>query len=197
MSEETLETADPVEVSAEAPQAAEPAAKEVGLSSLLEGDEKQPEASAAPEKYELNVYESKDFDADAFSAVARELGLSQESAQKMVDAILPTMAQKQGERAQALTQQLVTSLKEELTKDPEVGGENLRASAQLADKAVKQFGTSELRAILNNGPIGVHPEMIRFLARVGKAISEDAFVQGSTAKPGDEATLKAMYEGLV
>jgi hypothetical protein len=49
----------------------------------------------------------------------------------------------------------------------------------VAKKALDAFGTTELRSLLNESGLGNHPEVIRFMFRAGKAISEDSMVTGT------------------
>jgi hypothetical protein len=49
----------------------------------------------------------------------------------------------------------------------------------VAKKALDAFGTAELRSLLNESGLGNHPEVIRFMFRAGKAISEDSMVTGT------------------
>ena len=60
--------------------------------------------------------------------------------------------------------------------DKEFGGEALAENLSVAKKALDQFGTPELRTLLNDSGLGNHPEIIRAFYRAGKAISEDRFV---------------------
>jgi hypothetical protein len=65
--------------------------------------------------------------------------------------------------------------------DKEFGGDKLSENLGVAKKALDAFGTAELRSLLNQSGLGDHPEVIRFMYRAGKAISEDRFVGGAPA----------------
>ena len=68
--------------------------------------------------------------------------------------------------------------------DKEFGGEKLSENLSTAKKALDQFGTPELRSLLNESGLGNHPEFIRFMFRAGKSISEDRYVgQANGAAP--------------
>ena len=61
----------------------------------------------------------------------------------------------------------------------------------MARKAVEQFGTPELRTLLDESGLGSHPEVVRFFYRAGKAIGDDNFVAaGRTAPPGGSSEQK-------
>lgn len=154
--------------------------------------EQEPQAEAkapaeakpvVPEKYEFTAPDGREFDGEtiaAYSEVARELGLSQEAAQKLLDRMGPQMAQRQEAQIQAVRNEWTKAA----TSDKEFGGEKLSENLSVAKKALDAFGTPELRDLLNTSGLGNHPEVIRLFFRAGKAISEDRFVGGSatTAK---------------
>lgn len=136
-----------------------------------------------PEKYEFKAPDGREFDGEtiaAYSEVARELGLSQDAAQKLLDRMGPQMAQRQEAQIQAVRNEWTKSA----TSDKEFGGPALAENLSVAKKALDAFGTPELRDLLNTSGLGNHPEVIRLFFRAGKAISEDRFVGGSatTAK---------------
>ncbi|CVA10454.1 Uncharacterised protein [Serratia marcescens] len=129
---------------------------------------------AAPEKYEFSAPEGQELDANAlavFEPIAKELGLSQEQAQKLVD-IYPQIQQQQ---AEAWSKQ-VADWGEQVKADKEIGGDKFNASVGAAQRALDQFGNTELREYLNASGLGNHPALVRFCAKVGKAMAEDTFV---------------------
>lgn len=136
------------------------------------------ESSKVPEKYEFKSPEGQEFDTEvigAFSEVAKELGLSQDDAQKVVD----KMAAKLAERQQGTIESIHNEWVESAKVDKEFGGDKLNENLATAKKALDQFGTPELRTLLNESGLGNNPEVIRFMYRAGKAISEDGYVGAS------------------
>ncbi|WP_442801396.1 peptidase [Serratia rubidaea] len=129
---------------------------------------------AAPEKYEFSAPEGQELDANAlsvFEPIAKELGLSQEQAQKLVD-IYPQLQQQQ---ADAWSKQ-VADWGEQVKADKEIGGDNFNASVGAAQRALDQFGNPELREYLEASGLGNHPALVRFCAKVGKSMAEDTIV---------------------
>jgi hypothetical protein len=61
--------------------------------------------------------------------------------------------------------------------------QKLDESVGFANKALDKYGTPELKEALASTGAGNHPEFIRFMTRVGKAMSEDTIGVG-TAAPG-------------
>jgi hypothetical protein len=149
--------------------------------------------SGAPEQYEFNAPEGLVIDEQTigkFSEVAKELNLPQEAAQKILDQVAPVMAKQQTEMLQNLNAQWVEGTK----SDKEIGGEKLQENLAVAQKAMKAFGTPELSKLLNESRLGNNPEVIRFMYRAGKAISEDKFVAGGNSRPnGGRDPAKSLY----
>jgi hypothetical protein len=132
----------------------------------------------APEKYEFKTHEGFEFDSqvlEVFGNVAKELNLTQDSAQKVLDTMAPKLQERQNQQLQTIRNEWVQNTR----ADAEFGGEKLDANLSVARKALDAFGTKELRSLLNDSGLGDHPEVIRFMYRAGKAISEDRFVAGS------------------
>lgn len=138
----------------------------------------------APEKYELQAPEGKEFDADSLAAlegVARELNLDNASAQKIIDKIAPALAEKQAAAIERASAEWVSQVK----ADKEIGGDKLTDSLVAARTALDQFGTADLRALLDTSRLGNHPEVVKFMARVGQAISPDSKFIGGKPAPAD------------
>lgn len=150
--------------------------------------------TGAPESYEFKTPDGvvvDDTTIQAFSDIAKELDMPQESAQKILDKVAPIMAQRQSEVLNGLSQSWVEGVR----ADKEIGGDKLQENLAVAEKALKAFGTPELRTLLNDSKLGNHPEIIRAFYRAGKAISEDAkVVSGDATRPGGMRDLsKALY----
>lgn len=112
-----------------------------------------------------------------FKATAKELGLSQEGAQKLASLQAKFVSKQAEAMANARAQWA-----EQSKTDKEIGGEALSENLGVAKKALETFATPELRQLLNESGLGNHPEVIRTFVRVGKAISEDGrVVSGSKA----------------
>lgn len=168
---------------AQATDVTEPTADMPSL--LGEGDQNdgdQKPAQAAPEAYEPFDVEGQQFteaQLEGFAATAKELGLSQENAQKMLAAMVPTARQYLVDDLKAKSQEWA-SLSE---KDPEIGGANFKANVGVANQALKQFATPEFTALLRGSGLGAHPEVVRVFYRIGKAMQQDHGVTGSASAP--------------
>jgi hypothetical protein len=169
-------------------------------STLLGEEEKQEVKSTAPEKYEFKVPEGIELDTklvDAVTPIFKEIGISQEHAQKLFDAYTPYVQQQmkvQQEEAITTWNKQINDWKAETTKEL---GANLKTELSLAGKFIQKYGTPKLREILNETGLGNHPEVVKAFAKAGKSISEDTFVDpGKTKKPTEGIDLKKMYPSM-
>jgi hypothetical protein len=123
---------------------------------------------------------------DELKATAKEFGLTQEQAQRIADL---GVKQAQGFAAQLAEQQksLTTQWAEETTTDKEIGGDKLSENLGVAKKALDSFGTPALKTLLNQSGLGNHPEVVRFMVKAGKAISEDGQLVTGAAAQADRA----------
>lgn len=160
-------TADSAPVTTDAPAA--PAAEAPG---------QQP--PAALEYTEFALADGLELDTevlDSFKGIAKELGITQEAAQKLID----LQGQLEAKREAAQQKQLADQAQQwadAVKADKEIGGENYDKSVATAVKAIEQFGSPELRNLLSETGIGNHPELVKFCHRIGKALSEDGLVMG-------------------
>lgn len=142
-----------------------------------------PGQPATPVEYtDFAVPEGVEMDAevlDNFKGIAKELGIPQEAAQKLIDlqASLETKRSAAAEQAQAAQKQ---QWADQVKADPELGGANFDKTVETAIKAVEQYGTPELRDLLSETGLGNHPLMVQFCHRIGKAMSEDNLVMGGS-----------------
>lgn len=138
-------------------------------------------AEGAPESYEdftvPDGVQLRDEDVQKFSGVARELGLTQEGAQRLVDLEAERIQEIQKEHLEAWQSQ-VNTWAEETRADQEVGGDHYEAATQTANRVLSTYGTDELKEVLNSTGLGNHPELVRVFARIGKVLSEDQLVTG-------------------
>lgn len=156
--------------------------------------EKEQKQEGAPEKYEFKPAEGQELDTAAleqFEPIARELNLTNEQAQKMVDLygtkIMPMVQKQQAEAWQKQTEGWAETVKE----DKEIGGDKLTANLSAAQRALDQFGTPELKEYLNATGLGNHPDLVKTFVKIGKAMSEDGMVDGSNQ--GQRSAAEVLY----
>lgn len=162
--------------------------------------------AGAPDKYEFKAPDGVTFDDTVmteFSTVAKELGLPQDAAQKVIDKLAPVIAKRNAEAAVSAMQTAAADWAKATQTDKDIGGEKLNENLAVAKKGLDRFGTPELRKLLGaydakTNPMGTglgnHPEIIRAFLKAGRAISEDKFVPGGTQpSKGERNAAKALY----
>lgn len=161
--------AHPSETKAGAKDGAEDAAKD-------EANTADP-ADEIPEdgRYDFSLPEGMAIDeklAEAMSPVLKDIGLTRGQAQALAGALA---AHRQAEAANGSREwaDIQTGWVNSAKKDAEIGGARWDTSVATAQGALARFGTPGLKAFLTESGGGNHPEVIRFMARVGNAIAED------------------------
>lgn len=145
----------------------------------------------APEAYDFATPEGEvlhEAVITQFSEVAKELNLSQEAAQKLIDKMAPAITANQNAAYAAVRE----GWAQETATDTEFGGEHLAENLAVAKKALDTFGTPELKQLLNDTGLDNHKEVIRVFYRAGKLISEDSFVGGRGGN-ADQASAQRLY----
>lgn len=204
MSEEEVAATIPDSGTSEAPLAVPPepvqtilGSEEVKEEVKPEGDEQtdnkdaKPE-SVIPEKYELKLPEGMALDEaalEAFTPIAKELGLDQEKAQKLADVYAGIKA-KEAAQAQEAWVKDVANWRKEVETDKVLGGQAFEGNKRAALAALKAYAPPELQPLLEQSGLGNHKAIFAFCAAVGKAMSEDKFEKGAPA--GDQG-LAGLY----
>lgn len=153
-----------------------------------------------PEKYEIKVPEGMELDEttlDLFTPIFKELGITNEGAQKLVDAYVPlvqSMVDKQKQEAQAEYKNIVDGWKSDTMKEL---GATAKEDLAACGRALNKFGSKELRELMQETGVGNHKELVKFMVKIGKTISEDSMggPQGE-AHTLDLADPKRMYPSM-
>jgi len=152
------------------------------------------DASKAPEKYELAIPDGADQwldDADLknFEKSARAKGLTNEQAQAHID-----------EYADSLATQSA-AFREETSKHPKYGGDNLAETQRLATLAldrVRPANTAEgkaIRQLLARTGYGNNVHIVGLLADLGKMMAEDSPAHGTGAGQLKDKSPEAVLYG--
>jgi len=114
----------------------------------------------------------------------KELGLTQEKAQKVID--LYAKQVQAGSQAQIEAfNQLKNDWREQSKNDKEFGGDKFDENVKVGQLAITKYGTPELKQVLEDHGLGNHPEMVRFMVHVGRTLGED--VPGTTGTVTSQA----------
>lgn len=153
------------------------AAEEAGA----EGSQEVPDTYA-----DFSLPEGMEVDEVALEKAApifKELGLNQDQAQKLVS-VYAEMVQAGSQKQIDNFTQLINDWREQSMNDKEFGGEKFEQNVKLAKSAINKFGTPELKQLLEDHGVGNHPEMVRFMVRVGQTLKEDVpGAAGSVSNP--------------
>lgn len=128
-------------------------------------------------KYELKMPEGSKLGAEhakQVEAFAKEHKIAPELAQKLLE--------RDHAQLQAQIEALHSRSKEwraSVESDKDLGGQNFNATKEHAYRALQKFDRNgELRAELEATGYGNHPAFVRFVAAIGKAMSEDTIHSG-------------------
>jgi hypothetical protein len=177
-------------------EAVEPAKEEVAKPDEKKPDEaKADEKPAAPEKYDLKMPEDSKISSeeiDKIAAYAREQGLSNEAAQKLVDSQHEVVSKLEAERMNEF-KETVDAWKDQAAKDPEFGGQQFTRNVELAKRVVTRYGSEDFVKALDESGFGNHPELLRVFVRIGQAMGEDRLVTSATGGSSSKSLEDIFY----
>ena len=148
------------------------------------GDDTGEGSQTAPDTYaDFVMPEGVEVNAELLTEATplfKKLGLNQEQAQELVDFQAKQIQAGATSQVDAFNQ-LMDGWREQSKNDSEFGGDKFDENVAIAQAAVSKFGTPELKQLLEEHGVGNHPEVIRFMVKVGKLTAED--VPGGTTSP--------------
>ncbi len=188
---DAVETTQPTNVLAEARETPPPEREEShapdAVAAEAAGKAQDAASQDAPLTYsDFALPEGVEVDAETLSEARTLLGemkLPQEQAQRLVDFYAGKIRQfgtAQSQNWVKLNEKWVSDFK----ADKEIGGDRMQDTVAAATRAMDRFGTPGLREALIMTGAGNHPEVIRFVARIGRATAEDRFVVAAGASAG-------------
>lgn len=132
----------------------------------------------APDKYEaFKLPEGLTLDTAVtakFTGLAKELNLSQEQAQKLID-LQSELVINSGKAQVEAFAKTVAAWKDQTLKEL---GSDADKKLSIAAKTKVLFGTKELINLLDESGLGNHPEVVKFFIKIGEKVSEDKFAAG-------------------
>tara|TARA_R110000796_G_scaffold38287_5_gene96473 strand:+ start:1306 stop:1911 length:606 start_codon:yes stop_codon:yes gene_type:complete len=145
-----------------------------------------------PEGYEADSQEMKQF-----SEIARELNLTQEHAQRLVNFEAERMAKLHEGKGDAVANMRV-QWSEQAQNDREIGGAKYDESVAFARQALKAVGTPELFNALELTGTGDHPEFIRVFSKIGREVAEGRldFGKGNPTPETSRDPAKTLYPNM-
>lgn len=162
-----------------------------------------------PETYALSLPDESPLDNTALDRVtelAKTIALtSDEQAQAIVDALHAEVADfeqtllESNAKGGAMWKARVEEMEKQALADPEIGGspEKLQQSVQKGQRVLEKFGDENVREFLEESGLGSSPALLRMLARIHHAISEDAMVlPDKVGKPEPKTLAERIYSNL-
>ena len=143
-----------------------------------------------PENYDftsVKLPEGMELDNDLtaeFSGIAKDMGLSQEKADKLMGMGIK-LSSKLQERFEASIkeahQNQIKAYKTMLNTDPEIGGAKLKQSLLEANAAYDAFVSEEAAKLLSDSGLNNHPAIVKVFRKIGKQIKDDTIKGGNNA----------------
>lgn len=156
-------------------------------------------AATAPDAYELKLPEKTLLNAAAVqstAAIAKELGLSNEQAQKLLEHQSQAVTAYQQSQQQVWNNQ-TKAWRDAVAADPEIGGPHLEANVAHARAVINKYGSPAFVAALNETGLGNHPELVRFVVNIGKAAADDGtLVNGARGGAGQKTLADNLYPDM-
>ena len=168
---------------------------------LVAEDESKPEGDdagtlGAPEgEYEFKAPGGTVLDPTVMGelgAVAKELNLSQDAVQKLVDKVAPVWHK----QAAAQLDGMRKTWTEQSMADKEFGGNGFDANIKAVNKAYTKFTTPELRTLLEESGLNCHPEVIRHFYRLSKATEDGRYIKGTGNGSIPSGDIRNFYKGM-
>lgn len=141
-----------------------------------------PAKTGAPEAYEFKAPEGVTFDTaaiEAFTPIAKELNLTNEQAQKLVD-LHATQVAAAGKAQADLWAQQQQDWAAEFKADKEFGGLKAEGNIRAANVALGKFATPAERQEIARFGLSNFPAFVKILARAGASMQEDKRAAGGT-----------------
>ena len=156
-------------------------------------------AEGAPETYgDFTAPEGVELASEAvegFKSIAKELNLSQDAAQKLVDYHVKHSSE-QAEKQATAFKEMSEGWAAASKADKEIGGAEFDKNVAAAGKAIKEFGTPELVSALNTSGLGNHPEVVRVFAKIGKTMTEDNVISGKESSAPPKSAAQIIYPNM-
>lgn len=177
------------------------------------GDEKTPEVkkeetpepiSVVPEKYELKLPENsglEESDIEEVATLSRDLGLSNESAQKLLSRGVKSRASAI-DAAVALMDEQSAKWEKDVKDDPEISD----SDPELGRRVVARFGNKNLINLLEGvdeegtlipgAPVyGNNPDWVKFVSAIGRMMKEPDLVIPGSQEGGDTVSMEEVFYG--
>ena len=156
-------------------------------------DDKTPEAFKdfeIPEEITINEEALS-----SFKDLAKDMELSQEQAQQLVDLQTKMAIQEAKQRDEEFNDSLAEMLEAAKT-DKDIGGDKFETKVASAMLAIETFGDQNVIDALDYSGLGNHPGILKMLSAVGELVQEDRIHGSAGAKTNEITTEQQLADEL-
>lgn len=160
-------------------------------------EEEKKDDSEKEEEYSLKLSEETvlgETHLKDIEAFAKENKISGELAQKILAKQEDTISELINSENTRAAQEL-EDWRSQVVNDEHIGGSKLTETSTNAKKAVSAFGSEGFVEILKATGYGDHPEVVRFLSRIGSLMGNDEFIPGDGGFQKKEKTIEDHFYG--
>jgi len=187
-------TQQPADAGNQSRQAGQPDGGQTLMNAKPEGGADGGQPAAADWRFDAEDFKDQGLNPgfiDGYSEIAKELGLSKDSASALLTKAAELVEKMDVEGVERQASEWIAAAR----NDKEFGGSALNANLAIAKKGLETFGGQPLKDLLESTGLGNHPEVIRFFYRVGKTVSEDSFDRGgaSSGPASEEERMRKIY----
>lgn len=130
---------------------------------------------------------------DGFLGILNNRALSPgEQAQALID-LQATVAKEASEAGSQAWTEMQTQWQSDVKNDPEIGGAKLDATLSSIGKVIDQYGSAELRAVMDLTGAGNNVHVVKFLANVAKQLTEGGPVQSAQPTTPEASLASILY----
>jgi hypothetical protein len=164
------------------------------------GKTEPPAPPKPPEKYELKLPEKSPLDPahlQKIEAFAKEKGLSQDEAQRLVERESQAVTDFQAAHTKGGTEwtKQVNDWKAKALADPDIGGSEakLKESSELGRRVLERFARPDVISWLEDTGYANNPDFIALFAKIGRAMADDKITVPGAAPKQPLTLQKALY----
>lgn len=156
------------------------------------------EETKAPEEvveYKLTLPKETFLDAEVLKEVedfAKANKLTPEAAQNLLEKQDSVIA-KFVEAEKNSHEKQIEAWREEVISDPVFGGDNLKKMSENAKRVVEKFGSENFKNLLRDTGYGDHPEVFKFVAKLGSLMDNDSLVLPNAQGNGSKSIEDIFY----
>lgn len=177
------------------------AAPPVAPASEVPAASAQPQATpevplVVPEKYDLKIAEGSLLDKSRVTeieAYAKDNKLTNQQAQDLLNKEHEVVSKFHTNQISQF-EQTKEKWRQEIVNDKEFGGENFNRNVEYAHRALNQYGSQSLKEQLEKTGLGNHPDLVKMLSNIGKAMAEDRLIKPG-GSPANKRPLEEVFYG--